>query len=788
MELIQRLISILSSKRAEDYSDWIHVAWALHNTSPALYNDFVKFSKLCPDKYDERKCKKVWNEAKNSGLTIASLYWWAKSDNPEAFVEILRERMKDLLLKAGSGTHTDVANVIYEMYKYQYKCIGIKNKVWYEFQGSLWVMIEEGYTLLNKMSTEVMAQFMKLHQLLMHEADLYDREKRDIIIEQGKRIQKLYDKLLNVSFKDQVLKECSRMFYDTKFEEKLNSNLFLLGFDNGVYDLQHRCFREGSPDDYISKTVGYNYTEYTFDSPEVKEVEEFFDKVQTEEDMRNFILTSVASFLDGSLEAQQFYIWTGSGCHARNTKICMFEGKNKCVQNIDVGDLLLGDDGRERKVRRLFRGKEKLYKVKLEDGFTFRVNGKHRIALKCNYKMHIEEFDDDIYNKKVYYVCFYENFGFPILMKKKFNEKEKAKKFMKNMKNKCIQDGEIIPVYAEDLCNNMDGLENDWINDFKMPKTDGSVCVIKMIRSEEEENEYFGFEIDGNKRYVMKGGYITYNSNGKSVTVDLINKTLGDYAGVLPITVLTRKQGNSGSATPELADKKGIRFLAIQEPEHDDVMHLGLMKVLTSGADQIPARALYGNPFKFQPQFKIVLPCNKLPIVPSSDDGGAWRRICVGPWESKFVDHPSGAKEFLKDPTLLHRVGNWNKPFMWLLLNKYYPMYIDHGLVKPDRVQIKTQEYRTDNDRFQAFFVDYIDEKGAKDHNEEFDYVYNVFKTWYWNTYSVKAPNGKEFRKCLENKGYIIERRVIKGITLLLHSESSSYFDDKDDKKPENKK
>ena len=36
---------------------------------------------------------------------------------------------------------------------------------------------------------------------------------------------------------------------------------------------------------------------------------------------------------------------------------------------------------------------------------------------------------------------------------------------------------------------------------------------------------------------------------------------LGDYYGVLPNTVLTKKQGNSGAATPEMAAMRGKRFM-----------------------------------------------------------------------------------------------------------------------------------------------------------------------------------------------------------------------------------
>jgi phage/plasmid-associated DNA primase len=134
-----------------------------------------------------------------------------------------------------------------------------------------------------------------------------------------------------------------------------------------------------------------------------------------------------------------------------------------------------------------------------------------------------------------------------------------------------------------------------------------------------------------NQRYLMANSLVTYNSNGKSTTLELVKETLGDYYAYYPTGILTVKRKSSSNATPELADKRGKRCLIIQEPEHDDTIYVGQMKNLT-GADWIEARALYGDPFTYKPQFKLILICNKLPFIPANDDG-TWRRLRVTPWE-----------------------------------------------------------------------------------------------------------------------------------------------------------
>jgi superfamily II RNA helicase len=76
---------------------------------------------------------------------------------------------------------------------------------------------------------------------------------------------------------------------------------------------------------------------------------------------------------------------TGSGkCLRFNTPVMMSNGNIKPVQDIIVGDTLMGDDSTPRKVLGLARGIEKMYNIKLCDGETFSCNESHILCLKYN--------------------------------------------------------------------------------------------------------------------------------------------------------------------------------------------------------------------------------------------------------------------------------------------------------------------------------------------------------------------------------------------------------------------
>lgn len=71
-----------------------------------------------------------------------------------------------------------------------------------------------------------------------------------------------------------------------------------------------------------------------------------------------------------------------TGCHAKNTKILMSDGSVKNVQDVIIGDKLMGPDSLPRRVKYLCRGNAMLYKITPTKGEPFIVNGEHVLHLK----------------------------------------------------------------------------------------------------------------------------------------------------------------------------------------------------------------------------------------------------------------------------------------------------------------------------------------------------------------------------------------------------------------------
>ena len=59
--------------------------------------------------------------------------------------------------------------------------------------------------------------------------------------------------------------------------------------------------------------------------------------------------------------------------------------------------------------------------------------------------------------------------------------------------------------------------------------------------------------------------YTGCGRNGKSKLVELMSMILGDYKKTVRITMITQKRTGIGSASPEIAQLKGCRYVVMQE-------------------------------------------------------------------------------------------------------------------------------------------------------------------------------------------------------------------------------
>ncbi len=240
-------------------------------------------------------------------------------------------------------------------------------------------------------------------------------------------------------------------------------------------------------------------------------------------------------------------------------------------------------------------------------------------------------------------------------------------------------------------------------------------------------------------------------SNGKSLLMKLMKYVLGEYYGVVPLSIVTEKRQKIGAVSPEIMQLMGTRLAVINEPSRGDKIHEGPMKMLTGG-DDIQGRALFKDSVTFCPSFKLAVCTNVLFDVDATDEG-TWRRIKVVPFLSHFTDSPNSDNEYeyLKDMDLEDKMVKWYEPFLSMLVDVAFKT---NGLVttKCSIVDSKSNEYRNNQDHILNFITDkIISAPGEKIKKGELS---REFEDWFKMNYgkSRGAPKMKDIYPIMDKK------------------------------------
>ena len=773
----------LNRMRSDNYEDWIKLGWVLHNIDDALLETWLEFSSFS-SKYNEHECRKLWNMMRNDTLGMGTLRWWAKKDNAGEYEKILNENVMVLVdVCIGSdGAHYDVARVVHALYKDAYRFVG--RDCWYVYRPDKhrWVRSREGLQLRLLLSNEIVRKFMERSLYWVNQA-LLNPDDRERFKEKSDKLSKITIKLKTSHYKDGVMKECKSLFTDERFEEMLDSKPHLIGFENGVYDLRMHEFREGLPDDYISFTTGRDYQAYKPESDEAKGLDAFFESVFTNVDVRNYVKDILTSVLDGGIRQERFYVFTGNGCHAKDTPIMMADGSLQMVQDIAVGDTLMGDDHTPRTVQQLFRGEDAMYRIQPIKGSAadaFVVNGNHILSVQDEagdvqdirvVDILRQGLESRLYLYKSSPIAFSENslpedpflFGETLVREQwrsipmiyKTGSECQRERLLEGIHEAMQDDVEIPSELMEDIVYVLRSLGVGCaLSDKTHIETFGVDAESRRSRFAivpVEDGAFYGFELDGNHRYVMGDFTVTHNSNGKSKILELVQKAIGDYYCILPIALLTQKRTASNSAQSELERTKGRRFAIMQEPGESEKLNTGLMKEL-SGGDRILVRGLFKEPIEFRPQFKMILTCNELPEV-QSDDGGTWRRIRVINFTSKFVEKPNPAikTEFPIDIDLSEKFELWADQFVSMLI-QHHKNFDPKKMTEPVEVRIATEGYKKNNDLIGQYVAETLRRDDTYTKRTMLNPVYNAFRQWIqqFQQKGKRLPDRNQFRAYVE--------------------------------------
>ena len=209
-------------------------------------------------------------------------------------------------------------------------------------------------------------------------------------------------------------------------------------------------------------------------------------------------------------------------------------------------------------------------------------------------------------------------------------------------------------------------------------------------------------------------------ANGKSTTMEVIRRILGNYATKAAPKLLARSKSDRHPI--EVADLAGCRIVFASELDREDALNESLVKDLTGG-EVIKARNLYEGFFMFPKTFCIFLLVNHLPTI-SSTDGGIWRRLRVVRWEKQIPPHLRKPQSVVVS-NLTHGY-NGSGVLNWMIEGLYD--YLGDRDWVPEKVVIATETYKQDSDPLHGF-VEECCELG-REFSVRFTDFYQAYQSW----------------------------------------------------------
>jgi P4 family phage/plasmid primase-like protien len=313
------LTRMLTKTRSNGYNSWLRVGWALHNIHDTLLDTWIEFSKMSK-KYKEGECNKLWENMKRreGGLTIRSLMSWAKEDNPDDYSKFTKTYFRNIIQRTSECNSYNIASALKYKYNDRFVCSSLRDDEWYEYFDHRWHRRHRGGTLITLMSTDFSNYYIKLQQERLDQSTRVSDTQKKILMEEANQYGLIAKKLLDITFKEKILKEAKYIFYDSEFKEKLDEQYHLIGFKNGVYDLEMKNFRPGHPDDHITLSTNLHYTRYNPNNIFAKKLMAFLQQVLPIEEVRKYFIMKLSSTVSGEMNEEKIYFCLGSGGNGKS--------------------------------------------------------------------------------------------------------------------------------------------------------------------------------------------------------------------------------------------------------------------------------------------------------------------------------------------------------------------------------------------------------------------------------------------------------------------------------------
>lgn len=327
LEMAKVFLNMLSKHRVTNFAYWMSIGRCLYsitkgtNIGISLWKQFTQKHSGEGDEKDFDESK-YYSKFEGNPLTEKTLAWYASKDDPRRYF-IWKQNWfgseLNRILNDGEIRQTDIAELIYKCFWLKYLCSSYEHREWYCFEFGTWFKTD-GYAAIKKdIRKELIVKLEDEKKLLKYQIRdpnlLQDKELVDTITEKICTISKLldYKHLGSPGWTNTVIREASMHFHRRDVDGLMNDNICLMGLSNGIIEAYETgaFFREGTPEDFVSKRVNLVWIDQTMQSSSVIKLLKYLSEVFPDEELRMYMRKIAAGWLKSGNPYKKFIIFTG---------------------------------------------------------------------------------------------------------------------------------------------------------------------------------------------------------------------------------------------------------------------------------------------------------------------------------------------------------------------------------------------------------------------------------------------------------------------------------------------
>lgn len=219
------------------------------------------------------------------------------------------KELNKLILQSLNGSDHNIAKVLLfstrDTFGYS------KDKKWYEFKNHKW---QKSQNLEMFVINNLIKYYQKVNEFINDHLDVSKTDKQYSI----KQVNQIIKTLETKKHRSNIMDVAGYLYRDKypKFGD-FDTKSYLIGFDNGVFDMKEMKFRDGRTDDMISMTCGYDFIpEY---SQHKNDLMKFLVDILPDENERKYLLTYLSTGLIGLNLHEVLTFLIGQGRNGKDT-------------------------------------------------------------------------------------------------------------------------------------------------------------------------------------------------------------------------------------------------------------------------------------------------------------------------------------------------------------------------------------------------------------------------------------------------------------------------------------